>query len=105
MDISQPLFLMLGDQMINMAHVHFMRPFKDEAAPARLSVAVDMGTRTFTWTPKAKDELAWLEQVCRVVRPGQSAPVSPGKLHGQPQLETKGTASRPATARPPRRAE
>jgi len=93
---------MLGDQMINMAHVHFMRPFKDEAAPIRLSVAVDMGTRTFTWTPKTKDELDWLEQVCQVLRPGQAGPAMAGKLLSLPPLDTKG--SRPATARPTRRA-
>jgi len=102
MDISKPLFLMLGDQMINMAHVHFMRPFKDEAAPTRLSVAVDMGTRTFTWMPKTKDELDWLEQVCQVLRPGQAGPALAGKVLSLSSLDTKG--SRPATARPTRRA-
>lgn len=103
MDISQPLFLMLGDQMINMAHVHFMRPFKDEAAPTRMSVAVDMGTRTFTWTPKTRDELDWLDQVCPVLRPGQVAPA----WSGLPPSGTKGSSPRPAPApaRPPRRAE
>lgn len=103
MDISQPLFLMLGDQMINMAHVHFMRPFKDEAAPARLSVAVDMGTRTFTWTPKTKGELDWLEQVCQVVRPGQAIPAWTGASFSP--STPKGSSPRPAPARPPRRAE
>lgn len=71
--VLQPLFVFLGDQITNMNHVHYMRVVPDRSAPAGVSVAVSMPTPpyTFNWTPKSKEELEWLHQVCQVLRPGE----------------------------------
>jgi hypothetical protein len=82
---TQPLFVQLGDQMINMSQVHFMREIKDSTAPADVSVAIDMGVRTFTWTPKTKAEIEWLREACQVMEPGQTPKPEQPKSEGQPR--------------------
>lgn len=88
---SLPLFLQLGDQKVNIHRIHILRemPPGPSGVP---SVSVDMGTRSWTWTPKDRSELGWFYQAIGVLRPGEL----PARLAAACSLEPLQTSARPA---------